>query len=1155
MAYGGMAGNVVTELELQREVDALRKQRRLSVTCTLMDPDLPNLNGLHDAFGTRAPRASLPHREAPLPPSRHSAEPPASPPEEQLPSPSPPLFGSTAHARYADLLRQPHSPGSPPSTVESGPDSPVSPSPTATDPSHLFWVPAQAHPEISPEDFRAFLKEQAERNVSQHLPSQYPDTPAAHPPSPDTTPASGASPSWLVGRSTSLTRRSSSLRRQYRPGTDKDAPAEGSVPRRPDFHRASLLSEPPIESRRVAAGYWPGGARIDDPISLRGLQQMEKAAAAQQPNGHVDTASAGSPVPYQDATGAVMPVPDDDLQSSTTHVTDSTDSDHLSTYIPGPRPKLQRNVRTIHRHRPSPAADAASRAANGRHRQVMELVDHAHDYAAAETSPRSSHDHDSIAACSEVSSRESPMPRTPTARSENWRDSWVKPAPYSSPNALASTLDALSLTRANPGITPMASEPAIQPHPNGIAPSLLYQTAPTDRAPPAGRTPFSEPLHSLGATNTAAGPAPPISARNLPPAAAARAPARAMAGAWHVQENASPRRLNTYPPRRGGDAAVELTEPAPGPTVPAPASTSGHTSTEQRRVGHAASAAAVKTKIATKGGLPQLPPESGQRSGAGVAAVQAPPEPLGHVQPAPELGALQGDAYAPAAAPGSPRRAPDSRSSLDLPRPSVEHAEWPPAPTKDTAGGRPAAAARGVAGVPALENDAPAANMRPPGATDARDAPPVPPRAPPPAQPAARPEKKSAFGLSWFGLSNHDDDASSEREQAKKKEKLEKRERKQREKEDEEPTPKRRDRDTFLASLFSKRKGTANPDQESPRSRARHLFGGSPSTAAATLEEFPYARYPLQVERALYRLSHFKLANPHRMLQEQVVISNLMFWYLSIINVAQGRPAPHTSTASNPNGLGLYGEPRISEYDDAMRRNCAGTGPVAVHTGTLARAAPRVGMHGLPPMMAYPGMLPMAGIPMGVPPMMLDGVYSYDAAAAGAPGYGMPYGMSLGNAGHGHPPSSATPSPPRSNFEPSTPPSPDEYGTTEYVLDGYYTSGAPVGEHEKEAESRDMRAASSPWDWENAPLADMPTAHARRGAPLTAARAPTDHAQSVPSLGLCVQDAHAVPRQPTGRAGSLAGGKAGGGDAAPHSIPRVPPRVLGTAPASANMRR
>ncbi|KAI8075763.1 hypothetical protein BDF21DRAFT_423623 [Thamnidium elegans] len=54
---------------------------------------------------------------------------------------------------------------------------------------------------------------------------------------------------------------------------------------------------------------------------------------------------------------------------------------------------------------------------------------------------------------------------------------------------------------------------------------------------------------------------------------------------------------------------------------------------------------------------------------------------------------------------------------------------------------------------------------------------------------------------------------------------------------------------------------------------------------SSRLEErtfFNSNRLPLHVERAIYRLSHMKLADPRRPLQQQVLISNLMFWYLSI---------------------------------------------------------------------------------------------------------------------------------------------------------------------------------------------------------------------------------------------------------------------------------
>ncbi|KAI8887496.1 hypothetical protein K501DRAFT_268814 [Backusella circina FSU 941] len=50
------------------------------------------------------------------------------------------------------------------------------------------------------------------------------------------------------------------------------------------------------------------------------------------------------------------------------------------------------------------------------------------------------------------------------------------------------------------------------------------------------------------------------------------------------------------------------------------------------------------------------------------------------------------------------------------------------------------------------------------------------------------------------------------------------------------------------------------------------------------LANFNYTRLPIHTERAVYRLSHIKLTHPRRPLRDQVMISNLMFWYLSVIN-------------------------------------------------------------------------------------------------------------------------------------------------------------------------------------------------------------------------------------------------------------------------------
>jgi len=103
----------------------------------------------------------------------------------------------------------------------------------------------------------------------------------------------------------------------------------------------------------------------------------------------------------------------------------------------------------------------------------------------------------------------------------------------------------------------------------------------------------------------------------------------------------------------------------------------------------------------------------------------------------------------------------------------------------------------------------------------------------------------------------------------------------------------------FFGSLFSSKK---KPEETTPmglghgqsgREAAVALLGASKSSRGYVPSPSPqpqvnnFSRYPIHVERAIYRLSHIKLANPRRALYEQVLISNLMFWYLGVINKTQ----------------------------------------------------------------------------------------------------------------------------------------------------------------------------------------------------------------------------------------------------------------------------
>lgn len=133
----------------------------------------------------------------------------------------------------------------------------------------------------------------------------------------------------------------------------------------------------------------------------------------------------------------------------------------------------------------------------------------------------------------------------------------------------------------------------------------------------------------------------------------------------------------------------------------------------------------------------------------------------------------------------------------------------------------------------------------------------------------------------------------------------------------------------FFGSLFgggSKKK--QDQDYPSPvhggtagREAAQALLGASKSKAyAPPVSPVPsngpnsYARYPIHVERAIYRLSHIKLANPRRPLYEQVLISNLMFWYLGVINKAQSPVSPNGQATTGPQGaIGGQGNDQVEK--------------------------------------------------------------------------------------------------------------------------------------------------------------------------------------------------------------------------------------------------
>ncbi|KAF9113535.1 hypothetical protein BGX27_001345 [Mortierella sp. AM989] len=90
-----------------------------------------------------------------------------------------------------------------------------------------------------------------------------------------------------------------------------------------------------------------------------------------------------------------------------------------------------------------------------------------------------------------------------------------------------------------------------------------------------------------------------------------------------------------------------------------------------------------------------------------------------------------------------------------------------------------------------------------------------------------------------------------------------------------------------LSSLFSRNgKGSSKPQTGSAGS-VPSVQNKSPGQTSARDPLNDPSRMPIHIERAIYRMSHVKLANVRRPLHEQVLISNMMFWYLGVIQQQQ----------------------------------------------------------------------------------------------------------------------------------------------------------------------------------------------------------------------------------------------------------------------------
>lgn len=795
----------ITDDELAREVEALKSHRRLSVNRPVLDPDLPDLAA---SYGGGQELLSIPSPER----ERRGyslVDDGAVPIRTPSSSPSSPANSytnerATFTARCRGQGSSDRSSGSEPLPASPTRLSPVTASPTSDtfdtsalatsptsisssgsqspkDPSHLFWVPASVHPEISPSDFRNFIKEHAARAVTQHVgaddaaahddtlpPLVVGDSPIAHrlnsvrrqqQEQQDSSDARGA----LLGRATSLSRRGSTLRRQYRPEQDTDDTDEEKAPR-------------PLQRNRSGLSRGTYGLAIPN-LTIDDLQKLE--AAAEQASQSQDPAMLRSVLRR---TLSLNTTPDlDTIDAMPAEPIEDPDAPII---VPKPGQILRRAARTKMR---KASGDSTRGSLASRRRAPRSSTDDL-STAPSEGSRAWELQHSSAEDMERRHSGHSEMSSNADDDS-SVGDSSSRPV---STEATDSIVDAYSRDSYQSDASQRTSLTSAVDSTGSDASAPSGAVARTDSSPSPPHTPTQESLTSL-------------------------APAQ--------------------PGLDGGDD---------GTPVPS-------------------------QKVASRFSDPQKTPRP---DGYTPGSNQIKPIAVSHLPPVPSF----------------EKTLPQQHQQKQASRPPSASSSQPSYPQGLQR--RDAHPAQKLQIAPIVTTP-PHQHQQSQHAQRQSQALPLPVSSPPPASTTHKhkeKERKGAFGLSWFGLGKDDEDdrAKMEKESQRKREKHEKRERKEREREEKEREES--SSSSFLGALFGKKKGH---DEASAHSGPRPVNGQL--TAGSLLERnemgmsgkggaYFYSRYPIHIERAVYRLSHIKLANPRRPLYEQVLISNLMFWYLSIIN-------------------------------------------------------------------------------------------------------------------------------------------------------------------------------------------------------------------------------------------------------------------------------
>ncbi|KAL2129342.1 hypothetical protein VTI74DRAFT_7916 [Chaetomium olivicolor] len=124
----------------------------------------------------------------------------------------------------------------------------------------------------------------------------------------------------------------------------------------------------------------------------------------------------------------------------------------------------------------------------------------------------------------------------------------------------------------------------------------------------------------------------------------------------------------------------------------------------------------------------------------------------------------------------------------------------------------------------------------------------------------------------------------------------------------------KKEKEGFFGGLFGGSKKKSDKDSSHKKKEQRPLTPEPPPRLLRPDIDYPWTRFPIIEERAIYRMAHIKLANPRRPLHSQVLLSNFMYSYLAKVQAMH----PQLQIPISPQQKRLEEERKRREAEEAQ---------------------------------------------------------------------------------------------------------------------------------------------------------------------------------------------------------------------------------------------